>query len=187
MTDAPPTRAELDQLFREHDRYMAEVREGERRKAAREALMRKTSDDVSEHPDQDENPSTAISVAGSDETAAFDERQTDLLESLVEQLWQQHDHEVDLVIAELRAEFRQEIENLANRFVRMVYPGERAEREVYEMGGRMLHMEAKLREFGGDLIEAKGLLGDVLRKHAARALPDNSVIDLPNWRRTGAA
>jgi hypothetical protein len=96
-----------------------------------------------------------------------------------------------IVLAMLRDKWRDEIADetrkLAHLIERLVVPGERVESEVYELRARMLNLEVKLREFGGDLVEIKGLLGDVLRKYSARALPDNSVIDLPNWRRTDAA
>jgi hypothetical protein len=85
-----------------------------------------------------------------------------------------------VVLAMLQDKWRDEIADetrkLAYMIERLVIPGERAESEVYELRARMLNLEVKLREFGGDLVETKGMLGDVLRRYAA---DDATVIDLP--------
>jgi hypothetical protein len=152
--DAPPTRAELAALYAEDNRRRAEHeisrRQWQQQEAAAAAQARENEEGAVEYRTADNNAletvPAAVSVASDEEGPPFNDEQIDVLEFAVKELRAERDHEIDLVITELRAEFRQEIENLANRFVQMVYAGESAERLAFELQSRMLDLERNVRQ-----------------------------------------
>jgi hypothetical protein len=183
-------RAELRALYRDSDRFARETDDWlARRKAEREAQASESEPEAVEYPTIDND---APEPAPQAEPEPFYE-QSSTAPNFFDDVERNEEFADTLayVLAKLQDQWRDEIAAETRKFAymieRLVVPGERAEAEVYELRARTLHLEVKLREFGGDLVEIKGLLGDVLRRYSARALPDNSVIDLPNWRRTGAA
>jgi hypothetical protein len=171
-------RRELRELFRQDDRARAEHREF---MAERAALVRKNGDDGPECPDQDENASLAVPAAvsvASDEEPPFNEQQIDALEFAVRELRAERDHEIDLVIAELRAEFNAAIAETERKLVtlveRSVFPLEHAERLAHELETRMFHFERSLRMLKSGVFSIADKPGGD---------DDNVVLQLPNWRK----
>jgi hypothetical protein len=194
VTDAPPTRAELRALYAEDDRLRAEHeihrRQWQQRQEALAAAQeREIEEDAVEYRTFDND---APEPAPQAEPEPFYE-QSSTAPNFFDDVARNEEFAdtLAIVLAMLRDQWRDEIADetrkLAHLIERLVVPGERAESDVYELRARMLNVEVKLREFGGDLVEIKGMLGTVLQKYAARTLPDNSILDLPNWRRHDAA
>jgi hypothetical protein len=174
----PEFRRYLDELYRTDDRLRAEHRAWQTECQAQavaqasesepEAVGYQTVDDNSPAPAPASNAEPFYEEVGTAPNFFDDvERNEEFADTLA------------YVLAKLQDQWRDEIAEetckLAYLIERLVVPGERAEREVYELRARMLNLEVKLREVGGDLTETKAMLGDVLRRYAA----EPQVIELP--------
>jgi hypothetical protein len=197
MTDAPPTRAELAALYAEDNRRRAQheidrrqwqqaqeaLAEAQERAEEPETLMYRTADNDAPEPFPAAEPEPFYEQSSTAPNFFDDiERNEEFADTLA------------YVLAKLRDQWRDEIADetrkLAYLIERLVVPGERAESEVYEAKRRLLNLEVRVREIGGDQTEIKAMLGRALmlfEQRSARAVPDSSVIDLPNWRRDDAA
>jgi hypothetical protein len=105
----------------------------------------------------------------------FNEDQIDALEFAIKELRAERDTEIDLVIAELRAEFNAAIAETERKLVtlveRSVFPLEHAEHLAHELETKMFHLERSLRMLKSGVFS---IAGD----------DDNgNVLELPNWRR----
>jgi len=163
--EPPPDRRELDALYREHDRMMDEHRASMADREAQGSPVGETTSTGLIYKDFAGN--VQASAAAAEEPSAFDELQKDTLAT---------------VIAELRAEWQTDIDNLerrlANLITRMAFPGERAEETSYELKNRFVRMEGRIRQeqldrgkfertlanLVAENIEMKSLIGNLLKK-----------------------
>jgi hypothetical protein len=161
-------RRELRELYRADDRARAEHDDYMRQRKARASPpVSQAESEVIMYRTVDNNAALAAPAAkdeASEEQFDFSDEQFDALA---------------VVIAELHKEFDERVAGATRKLTylieRMAYPGEAAERDVHELRSRLTHLEVKLREFGGDQVEIKGMLGDVLRRYAV----GSQVIELP--------
>ena len=175
------------ELYRQHDRYLAEAHEEERQRkaAARDdraqegrradgegAHVRKSSpNDLS--PIETENAPVPAAVA---QTLCFTEEG----EAFMLPFSEEQADAIGGVMAELHAEWQRDIERLERRLldtvVRLVMPGERAEETYYALSDRVARMES--------YIERQ--LGEIVERRLKAAITDD-VLELPNWRKDNAA
>jgi hypothetical protein len=162
VTDTPPTRAELRALYRDSDRFAAETDEWlARRKAEREALVRKNADEGFEYPDQDENAYAAIPVADDEapDEEPFSDEQLDTLA---------------ITLAELRCQWESNTAQQTNQMDRAV------RQEIEHAVAHNAALRRDLAELRGKVDVLITLLG-----HKARNVSDENnsksadVIDLP--------
>jgi hypothetical protein len=159
MTDEE--RRLLAEIFREDDRWRAEHEDWlARREAEREALARKSGEDGLVYRTTENNAQVAAPVAVSDVSNAdglFGDERDDMLARAL-----------GVIIAEMRAE--REAERSA---------------EQGERNAELAKLQTEIDELRGKINALLTLMGNAVSKRLARAR-DDSVIDLPNWRRRHA-
>jgi len=153
---APPTRAELAEIYREDDRLRAE-REHEER-LARLASPPVPHDDGGDALYAVPEPEAVCLDEDGEFTLPFSDRQADAIAD---------------VINALRTEWQADIERMQQRLldmmVRMVVPAERAEETVYALRERVAMMEGRLeRQFA-----------EIAERRLKAVIGDDNVIDLP--------
>jgi hypothetical protein len=171
---------ELRELYRQDDRARIEHREFMAERAALASPPMSAPDDPGVIPyGEGGGPlleGRTVEAEASDEQP-FSEEQIDALEFAVKELRAERDHEIDLVIEELRAEFNAAIAESERRLVtlveRAIFPLEHAERLAHELETRMFAIERSIRMLKSGVFS---IAGD----------DDNgngNVLELPNWRR----
>jgi hypothetical protein len=151
VTDARPTRRELSDLYRDSDLFAAETDEWlARHKAERAALVRKNADEGVTTQDDGGDALPAV-PAGEAEAFDFTEEQFDCLAAVLNELRKEFDARI------ARAE-----ERILQATVRLILPGELAEREVHELRARVVRAEQQIE-----------------RQLKAAITDDDNVIDLP--------
>jgi len=128
-------RAELARIYAEDDRLRAEHAEWmARREAQRQALVRKSDEQDALTPRTTEDATLPVSEP---EPEGFNALQIDALAHLVNE-----------VRAELQHEWEQHVERVEQRLlasiVRMVLPGEVAEREIFGLKDRIAILEGRI-------------------------------------------
>ena len=158
------------ELYRQHDRWLAEIEEEQRRAATEDRAQEGRETDaaapyVRKSPPDDlsftetENAleaAPAVETESSEDEPCFTEVQFDTLA---------------YVLNELRKQWEQDIERAQQRIlqatVRLALPGELAEREVHDLRARVIQAEQKI------------------ERQLKAAIGDDSVVDLPPgfWKR----
>jgi hypothetical protein len=184
----------LTELYRQDDRARAEHRawkaEREAQAAAQEreieeeAVEYRTADNDAPEPAPAAEPEPFYEQASTAPNFFDDiERNEEFADTLA------------YVFAKLQDQWRDEIADETRRLSylieRMAYPGERGERLAYELQSRLLDVEARVRQFGGEHVERrladlaaenselKAMLGDLMRRTAKGTAVDREIIDLP--------